>query len=276
MSRPIWKGHLSFGLVNIPVVLHPAERRTELHLHMLDSRNNARVRYARVNAATGEKVPWDRIVKGYEFDDDNYIVLKDEDIKRVAPEATRTVEIENFVAEDSIDHAYFDTPYCLTPDKKGEKGYVLLRETLKRTKRIGIARVVLRTKQHLAALLTWQEALLLNLLRFHDELIDLGEYNLPRQDAKHYKVSPAEVKMAETLVDSMTVAWQPRRYHDEYSEKLLHYIEKRVKQGDKAQPPTAEETDTRRERGVINIMDLLKKSVQEKKREPQARRRKHA
>lgn len=271
-TRSIWKGSVTFGLVHIPVVLYPAERRTELHFHLLDSRDNARVRYERINSVTGQKVPWDKVVKAYEHDENNYIVLNEEELKRVAPERTQAVEIESFVEEGAIDHAYFDAPYCLVPDKRGEKGYVLLREALRQAHRIGIARVVLRTREHLAALMAKDKALMLNLLRFQEELVDLAEFNLPGADIKQYKISPAELKMAHTLVDSMSATWQPESYRDDYRDRVLAWIDKRIEQGESAEPPSAEEAASHKE-GVINIMDLLKKSVQEKKHEPQKRRR---
>ena len=144
MSRPIWKGHVSFGLVNIPVVLHSAEKQFDLHFRLLDSRNHARVRYERINEETGEEVPWKDIVKGYEYDEDKMVVLDDKDFKQVAVEVNQSVEIEHFVDGEHIQFVYFDRPYYLVPDKKGEKGYVLLREVLRRNGKTGIAKVVIR------------------------------------------------------------------------------------------------------------------------------------
>ncbi len=138
MARPVWKGHISFGLINIPVTLYSAERRSDLHFRMLDSRNMAKVRYERVNEDTGEEVPWDQIVKGFEHGDGNYVVLDDEDFKKAAVEATQSVDLEGFVEAKAIDYVYFDKPYYLVPGKKAEKGYVLLRETLRRTGKVGV------------------------------------------------------------------------------------------------------------------------------------------
>lgn len=261
MARAIWKGHISFGLVNVPVNLHSAERRSELSFHLLDSRDRARVRYQRVNEATGEEVPWDQIVKGYEYGDGSYVVIGDEDLRRAAPEATQAVEIEGFVDREDIDLLYFDKPYYLSPDKKGEKGYVLLREVLERTGKVGIARVVIRTRQYVAALLPRQEALVLNLLRYHEELRATEDLDLPAGSAAEHKISDKEIKMAEQLVAAMTEDWEPERYHDEYREKLMAWIDRKIEAGDLAEAPEAEELEEAP--ATYNIMDLLKRSVEE-------------
>ena len=167
MSRPIWKGHISFGLVNVPVILHAAERRAgDLSFRMIDSRNSARVRYERVNEETGEEVPWDKIVKGYEYEDGNYVLMSEEELEHASPEMTRTIEIEQFVDLDDIDIRYFDRPYVLVPGNKGEKGYVLLREAIRDAGKVGIAKVVIRARQYLAALIPQGDALVLELLRY--------------------------------------------------------------------------------------------------------------
>src|SRR5690606_16819359 len=153
MPRPIWTGTLSFGLLNVPVSLMTGERKVDLSFRMLDSRNNARVRYERVNAETGEEVPWKEIVKAFEYDKGNYVVIEEEDLKAAAPEGTESVEVETFVDADAIGVEYYEKPYVLVPGKKAEKGYVLLREVLRDTNRIGIARVVIRTREYLAAVM---------------------------------------------------------------------------------------------------------------------------
>src|SRR5687768_6241532 len=165
MARPIWKGHISFGLVNVPVTLYSGEQRADLSFRLLDSRNAARIRYERVNEETGEEVPWDKIIKGYEYDNGNYVLLSDEEIENASPELTRTIEIEQFVDMQDIDVRYFDKPYVLVPDKKGEKGYVLLREAIREAGKAGIAKVVIRARQYLAALIAQGDALVLQLLR---------------------------------------------------------------------------------------------------------------
>jgi DNA end-binding protein Ku len=257
--RPIWKGHISFGLVNIPVTLYPAEQRTDLSFHMLDSRNNARVRYERVNADTGDEVPWDQIVKGYEYDDDRFVIIDSEELKRVAPEATRSVEIEAFVELSDIDLVYFDKPYYLEPGKKGEKGYALLREVLADTGRAGIARVVIRTRQYIAAMVARGDGLVLNLLRYPQELRPMADLELPGS-AEELGVSKAELKMARTLVDSMSATWEPEEYHDEYREALVKWIEGRIEAGQIERAPEMEPLDEEAP-APINMMEALKKSL---------------
>lgn len=263
MARPIWKGSISFGLVNVPVVLYSAEKRSELHFRMLDGRNLAPVKYERKNEKTGEEVPWNEIVKGYEHSDGEYVLLGDEDFKRAAVESTQTVEIQDFVDQEEIEYVYFDKPYYLAPGAKGEKGYVLLRETLRRTKKAGVAKVVIRTRQYLAALLVEGEALVLNLLRFHDELRPPSEFEFPGGKPEAYKINAKELQMAERLVETMSSSWEPAKYHDDYREALMKWIEEKVERGE-TQPATAPRGRGRAEAGTgtINIMDLLKQSVE--------------
>jgi DNA end-binding protein Ku len=272
MARPIWKGHITFGLVNIPVTLFSAEVRTDLHFNMLDSRNNARVRYERVNEATGEEVPWDQIVKAFEYDDNNYVILEEEDFKRAAPESTQTVEIEDFVEQDAIEYVYFDKPYYLVPGKKGEKGYVLLRETLRRSKKVGIAKVVIRKREYLAALVPEGEMLVLELLRFHQELRPVNEFDVPGHDIEDYKISKRELEMAGQLVEAMTSTWEPAKYHDEYRDALMAWIEKKAAAGGAA--PSAEASEETKEPAgeIVDFMELLKRSV-EKSGKPKATRK---
>jgi DNA end-binding protein Ku len=264
MARPIWKGQVSFGLVNIPVVLYSAEQRADLHFNLIDSRNHARVRYERVNEATGEEVPWNQIVKGYEYSDGNYVLLSDEDFKKAAVEASQTVEIEDFVDAAAVDWVYFDKPYYLAPGKRGEKGFVLLRETLKRTEKVAIAKVVIRSRQHLAAVVPWRDRLVLMLLRFQQELRDYQEYDLPTGSLKDYKITPKELQMAEQLVKSMTSKWKPESYLDDYRSRLLAWIERKAK-SDGVEPLVADEEEPEPTE-IINIMDLLEKSVKSKQK----------
>ena len=262
--RPIWKGQISFGLVNVPVSLYPAEERTEIHFHMLDSRNLSRVRYQRVNAETGEEVPWDEIVKGYEFEEDRYVVVSSDELERLAPEATRKVEIEAFVDLADIDLLYFDKPYYLEPAKGGEKGYALLRDTLRDTGKAGIARVVIRTRQYIAAMMARERALVLNLLRYHQEIRQTTGLKLPR-GAEDLGASKQELKMAKMLVDSMTTRWDPVSYHDEYREVLREWIEHRIEAG---QIERAPELPAAPEQAPepINLMEALKQSLSQKDR----------
>ncbi len=266
MPRPIWKGHISFGLVSIPITLYSAEKRFDLHFKLLDSRDKARIRYSRVNEVTGEEVPWDQIVKGYEYDDDKYVLIDDEEFKKVAVEATRTIEIEDFVAVDSIDHVYFDKPYFVVPDKKNQKGYVLLREVLRNTGKAGIARVVIHTREYLSALFVTGDVLVLELLRFEQELRNPKEFELPGNDLSDYKVAKKEVDLAEKLVEAMTTKWEPEKYEDEYRAELMEWIQKKAKAGGLEVPPESAEEPGEEEGGgkVIDMMELLKKSVEGK------------
>src|SRR6185312_15168185 len=261
MSRPIWKGHISFGLVNVPVVLMSAERRVDLSFRMIDSRNSARIRYERVNEETGEEVPWDKIVKGYEYDDGNYVLLSEEELENASPELTKTIEIEQFVDLKDIDMRYFDRPYLLVPDKKGEKGYVLLREAIAESGKAGIAKVVIRGRQHLAALIAQGNSLVLELLRFHQELIDLKEFDLPTGDLRTYGVAKKEIDLATKLISGMTARWNASKFHDEYRDALMKLVERKIKTGQTEAIEDVEEEEAP-VRQTINFMDVLKQSVE--------------
>lgn len=265
MPRAIWKGSISFGLVSVPVSLYPGEKRDELHLSLLDSKDFSPVGYKRVNKASGEEVPGERIVRGYEYEKGEYVVLTEEDLKRANVEATQTVQIVDFVDGDKIPLAFYDRPYYLEPQKRGEKAYALLRETLKRTGKVGIAKVVLRTREHLAALIPQGDMLMLDLLRYHDEIRPVEELHLPHGDLEELGISDKELDMAERLVESMVEEWQPERYHDEYRDDLLQLVEQRVASGQThvIEAGPAEAPPRRAE--VIDLMTQLKRSVEERR-----------
>lgn len=284
MARPIWKGHIAFGLVNVPVVLHSAERRADLSFRLIDSRNSARIRYERVNEETGEEVPWDAIVKGFEYEDGNYVLLSEEELERASIEMTRTIEIEQFVDLSQINIRYFDKPYLLVPGKNGEKGYVLLREAIAESGRAGIANVVIRSRQYLAALVADGTALLLELLRYQQELRDLEDFDLPGNNLRKQKVSKKEIDLASQLIDGMTTDWDPSQHHDEYRQLLMKLIERKIKTG-RTEEIAVEPEQDEEEPKTINFMEVLKKSVAEKssgrikkrtsrKRKPATRKRK--
>lgn len=261
MARGLWKGAISFGLVNVPVELHSAKRRTsELDMTMLDKRDLAPVGYKRVNKATGKEVPWAEVVKGYEYRNDKYVVLSDEDFRRANPEAAKTVDIQAFVELADIAPQYFETPYYLIPGKRGEKAYALLRDTLKKAGKAGIATVMIRTKQYLAALIAQDELLVLNTLRYHDELKKASEFEI--LDAK---VSAKEMDMAMRLVDDMADKWQPARYKDTFKDDLLKRIEEKVEAG-QTEEITEPEKGAREPKSadVVDLMSLLKKSIEKK------------
>jgi DNA end-binding protein Ku len=248
--------------VNVPVVLYSAERRVgDLSFKLIDSRNSARVRYERVNEETGEEVPWDKIIKGYEYDDGNYVLFSDEEIEGASPELTRTIEIEQFINLDDIDIRYFDKPYVLVPDKKGEKGYVLLREAIKTAGKAGIAKVVIRARQYLAALIPQGDALVLELLRYNQELVDLNEFDLPSHELRQNGVTKKEIDLATKLIAGMTVKWNASKYHDEYRDALMKLVERKIKSG-QTEAIDVEEEDEAPVPSTINFMDVLKKSVE--------------
>ena len=255
MARPIWTGTLSFGLLNVPIRLMSGERRSDIHFRMLDQRSNTPVRYERVNADTGEEVPWKDIVKAFEYQKGSYVVLEEEDIKNAASEAHETVEIDTFVDAGQIAPAYFEKPYILLPAKKAEKGYVLLRETLKKTNKIGIARVVIRTKEYLAAVLPQGDALVLNILRYESEIVDADDFELPGKSTADYRISPREIDMAKDLIASMSSDWKPGDYRDDFRDKLRAVIEKRLKS--KGVTATIEEDDRTPENATTNVVDFM-------------------
>lgn len=265
MPRPIWSGAISFGLLNVPVQLYPAERTVDLKFHMIDNRNKKRIRYERVNAETGEEVPWKQIVKAFEYSKGHYVVIDEDDIRKAAPEVTETVEIETFVKRESIDSFYFEKPYYLVPGKRAEKGYVLLRELLKKTGRVGIARVVIRTRHYLAMLDAKGDALALTLLRFPQEIVPQSEYNFPEGNAGDYRVTPKELEMATALLESMAGEWNPSEYKDEFRSKLRKIIEDRVKKKGKTvaiEEPGEEPANAAT--NVVDFMALLEKSLKGK------------
>ncbi len=270
MARPIWSGTLSFGLLNVPVALMSGERSVDLHFRMLDSRNNTPVRYERVNAETGEEVPWKEIVKAFEYAKGSYVVLAPEDLKAAASDGHEVVEVKAFVAADSIGPEYFEKPYFLVPGKKAEKGYVLLRETLQRTGRIGIARVVIRTREYLSAVMPRGNALMLLLLRYPQELVDAHEYKIPEDTTSQYRISPKEMQMAEQLIDSMSDDWNPADYRDEFRDRLRQVIEKRMKSEGVVSTEAEDDAGTPENAttNVVDFMALLQKSLASKKRTP--------
>lgn len=266
MPRVLWKGAISFGLVHIPVGLYSAEKRNSFDLAMLDRRTMKPVGFKRYNKETGEDVSWDDIVKGYEYEKERYVVLTEEDFKRANVEATQTVDILNFVDEDDISPMYFETPYYLAPDKRGHKGYALLRETLKQTGKIGIANVVIRTRQYVAALMPVGDVILINTLRYKNELRGTDELEVPSSNLKAVGVNAREIEMAGKLVEGMTTKWNPEEYHDTYHEDLLALIEKRIQAGqtEMITEPSEEEEEKPAKGEVIDLMALLKRSVESK------------
>jgi DNA end-binding protein Ku len=233
----------------------------------------APIGYERINKRTGKPVAWEHIVKGYEYEEGSYVVMSEEDFRQANPKATQTVEILAFVDSGSIEAQYFDTPYRLVPDERGEKGYTLLRETLKRTGKVGIAQVVIRTKQYLAVLLPQNNYMVMQTLRYADEILGEAELEQPPSTLKAAGVNAREVKMAEQLVEDMTEPWKPEQYKDTYRNDLLARVKQKIKAGET-------EVVTQAEAGqpgaggaqVIDLMAALKRSIESgKRRAPSAR-----
>ena len=212
MSRSIWKGDISFGLVSIPVSLVSTEENNEIHFHLLNAKNKSRVRYQRVDEKTGKEVPWEEIVKGYAYEKDNYIVVNEEAFKKASPELFKTIDIEEFVDLKEIDSLYYTKPYYLVAEKKNKKAYVLLREALMKTNKVGVAKIILRTKEYLSLILPHHHMLLLYLIHFKDEIRSEEELNAPKETIKTYKISAKEINMAINLIEEMSTSWQPEKY----------------------------------------------------------------
>lgn len=278
MARAFWKGSLSFGLVEIPVSLRPAVEADELHFTLLDRKDFAPVGYKRYNKNTGREVEWDQIVRGYEYEPDEYVVLTDEEIRRANVKASGTIEIMEFVDASQIDPALFESPYFVEPLKKASKSYGLLREALEKTGKVGIARVVLRTRQRLAALVPRDKVLVLIVLRYAHELRQPEEVEVP--SGGKGAASEREVRLAERLIGEMTSKrWDPSRYKDEYRDEVLGLVKEKIESGQThtiVEPEPGREP--RRSRSeVMDLMPLLKKSLEahgardEEEREPSRR-----
>jgi len=261
MARAFWKGSISFGLVNIPVALHSAESPEELSFHQLDRRDLNPVGYKRVNKKTEREVPWDQIVRGYQYQRGKYVVLTDQDIKRANVAATQTIDIVGFVDAAQIPPLYYERPYYLEPTQGGAKAYALLRETLRKTGLVGLARVVIRSRQHMAALLERHGVLVLEMLRWAHELRDPKGLEIP--DAKKARVSKQEIDMAVRLVQGMAEEqFDPRKYKDTFADDLMSLIRSRVASGKTAEIDESEPPAPKRGGKVVDLMPLLKKSLE--------------
>jgi DNA end-binding protein Ku len=258
-GRGIWSGSISFGLLQIPVMLYPAESRAEeLHFRLLDKRDLSPVRYERVSTSSGKPVEWKDIVKGYEIEKDNFVVVEPEDLAKANVKATQTIEILDFVPKDQIDPAFFETPYYVVPQPRATKAYVLLREALKKKNAVAIGTFVLRTREHLVAIMPVGDALMLEVLRFGHELKDVNAMPLP-STADTKAVSDRELAMADQLIEGMMSDWDPAKYKDQYYRDVMKIIEEKAKTGEvkehHARPTGTVAHD------VVDLLDLLKKSV---------------
>jgi len=271
--RAIWKGAISFSLVNIPIGLYTATRREQLSFRLLRDKDMSPIDYKRVAEADGQEVPWENIVKGYEYEKGKFVVLKDEDFRRVDLEATQTIDIIDFVEQDEIDPMFFDKPYYLEPQKGGAKAYALLRESLRKTGKVGIAKVVIKTRQHLAAVKPYGNLLVLELMHFSEELVKPTALKVP----SGVDVGAKELDMALALVESMTDKWDPDKYTDEYRSALLKLIHEKIEHGGKLPPGGGPKM--RRTTKVIDLVSVLQESLdrtrqhENKRRPAKAKRR---
>jgi len=258
--RAIWKGSISFGLVNIPIGLYPATRKEDISFRQLRADDLSPIRYKRVADADGEEVPWEKIVKGYEYEKGQFVIVDDKDFEKAMPEATQSIDIIEFVDLAEIDPMFFDKPYYLEPQKGGKKAYALLREVLKETGKVGIARVVIKTRQHLAAVKPKDASLVLELMHFPDEVLEPAGLDLPREE----KLGNKEMDMATSLVKTMSGNWNPGDFKDEYRDKLIALIEEKVKNGGKdvAIPKVKAKAAT----NVVDLVAVLQKSLAETKK----------
>jgi DNA end-binding protein Ku len=269
--RAIWKGAISFGLVNIPVGLYSASRgRSELKLHMLRDSDMSPIRYKRVAEVDQKEVPWEHIVKGYEYEKGEYVVLTDKDLERVNIKSNQMVDIREFVHLDEIDPMFFDEPYYLAPEKGGEKAYALLRDALKDSGKVGIAKVSIRTREHLAAVKPNGNTLVLELMHFPDELADTKELPVPEK----VQVGKKEMTMARSLIEGMSDKWEPEKYHDEYKQALLKLIEEKVAAGGKELP--VEKGARPKPTKVIDLVSVLQQSLNQAGKKGGAKKEHHA
>ncbi len=258
----MWKGAISFGLVHIPIALHSATEDKGLDFDWLDKRSMDPVGYKRINKKTGEEIASEDIVKGIEYEDGNYVILSSDEIAAAYPKTTQTIEIETFVAAASIPFVYFERPYYISPTNKADKVYALLREVLRKTDKVGVAKVVIQTKQHLALLVPSGPALVLNLLRWGDEVRSFDDLNLPAQGTAGVGLSPKELQMGEQLVDDMSSTWKPEEFTDVFREQILKLVDAKVKAGQTEQVGMLEEAAPAPSAdNVYDLTELLKRSL---------------
>jgi DNA end-binding protein Ku len=263
MPRALWKGDISFGLVNIPVELYPAQEHKEFKFSMLDKRDFSPVGYKRYSKKSNKEVEWANIVKGYEYEKDQYVVLSEEDFRRANVKASQTIDIQAFVPAIEIPVQYFDTPYFLAPTERGKKVYALLRETLRSTGRVAVAQVVIRTAQHLAAVVPVGRALMLNTMRYSDQLHQPEQIDLPADGLKGAGVTAKEIELAKRLVSDMAEPWKPSEFKDTYHQDLMRRIKEKIKKGETKQitEPDASDGDKPRSAQIIDLAALLQQSL---------------
>lgn len=260
-KRVLWKGAISFGLVHIPIALHSATEEQGLNFDWLDKRTMDPVGYKRINKKTGKEITKENIVKGIEYEDGNYVILSAEEIEAAYPKTTQTIEIESFVPANAIPFVYLERPYYISPINKGAKVYALLREILLKTGKVGIAKVVIQTKQHLAVLIPSGPALVLNLLRWGDEIRTWEELDLPKEGSKAAGLTDKEIKMGEQLVEDMSGAWNPEEFTDSFKEQILHLVEEKVKAGETAAVTQIEAVESGESAKIYDLTEMLQRSL---------------
>ena len=256
MARSMWKGSLAFGLVNIPIELYSATRDHRPKFRLLHAKDEAPIRYERVCQTEGKPVGWEDLVKGYEYEKGQFVVLTKDDFKTAAVEKTKTIDIIDFVDPKEVDERYFETPYYLQPAKGAERSYALLREAIRESGKLGVSKIILRDAQHLAAVEAIGDALVLTMMRFADELADLDEFKFPKAEG----IRPAELKMAGQLIDSLSAKWDPGKYTDEYRDNLMKVIQAKLK----GKRPRLQERETAQSADVVDLMARLRASLESK------------
>lgn len=264
MPHAIWNGSINFGLVNIPVSLYSSENKVEsVSFHQIDTRDNARIKYLRINAESGKEVPWEKIGKAYQYDKELLIPVKEGELQNVAGENARTIAIESFVDKKNLDYIMVYKTYYLVPEKAGYKGYVILREALQKSGKMGIAKLIIGTREYLGAVSVLEDALVVYLLRYANEIQSLSDFSLPEHNISKYKVNKKEIEVAKKLIQSMTVKWNAKKYKDEFKQEVHHWLERKLKH---LPMPKTKRAGTRvKSTNVVNFVDLLKKSMHSKK-----------
>ncbi len=264
MPRPIWSGTISFGLVSIPISLMTAKEDHRIAFNMLDKKDYGRIGYKTINKATGREVPRERIVKGYEYESGQYVVMTEKDFERANPKKTKTIDIEDFISIAEVDPLLFEQPYYMVPGKGGEKGYALLKQVMEETQKIAIGTFVMREKQKLVALLARGDFLVLETLRYAHEVLSPKEAKVIHAPSGKVKISKRELQMAESLVRGMTTKWNPEKYEDTYYEDVMRLIRVKVKGGKAVEAFEGEDRESAPRAKVLDLMPLLKKSLEAK------------
>jgi DNA end-binding protein Ku len=262
MARPTWKGHVSIGLVSIPVEMYGAVRDHRPKFRLLCPKDHSPVAYQKVCRSTGKAIAWEQLVKGYEYEKGKYVVLTKEDFETAALEKSKTVDVLDFVDPTEIDPRYYDTPYVLAPGAGGERAYALLREAIREEKKVGIGKIILRDAQHLVALTPLRKSLVLTMMRFADELVDLDSFKLPKGEVRE-----KEMKMARTLVDSLSEPWRPEKYDDAYRDNLMRVVKAKVA----GREPRLKDEAAPKQAKVVDLMERLRQSLETGKKKPRRR-----